>query len=204
MMTTFTLITGAVTVIGFILQIRNTFPKYRPYYSAATFVLLGLTIGILLASISGTTIHLPQTLSPKNIIGFVLFGGSSLLIFMFFVAAAFIDDKERRTQLSQIGSTVSGFLVFLLVFFTNTFFQSTSPVERVPEFTYDERIQCALTAVEHANYDRALTLLSDAEYTLPIGDIRLQNLTTLIDDIRTKQAAIPASASRSLVSPNEE
>jgi len=121
-MNVFTTITGIFTLLGFILQIRGIYPQYRRYYAPATLFTLGLTVGFGLNSITGTSVYLPDNITPRNIFGFALYGGTGLLIFMCFSASLFIQDKERRSELSTIGSAVSGFFIFLLIFFTSTFF----------------------------------------------------------------------------------
>jgi len=197
MMTAFTIITGIATLVGFFLQIRGMPPQYRKYFAPATFFTLGLTVGTLVASIAGTTINLPYSLTPKNLLGFMLFGGSALLVFMCFVATGFTTDKERRSELSRIGSAVSGFLIFILLFFTTTFFQDSSS-----SLTYDEQIQCAIYAIDHQNFERGLYLLRGSQSLLKPNDPRISNLNTLIDQTIQKQSAIPTTASKTLQSPN--
>lgn len=202
-MTAFTIITGLITVIGFILQIKGMWPQYRTYYSSATFVLFGLTVGFGLSSISGTSIHLPESLSSRNIIGILLFGGSGLLIFMCFTATAVLSDVERRSEVSKIGSAVSGFLLFLLLFFVNTFFPP-SQSEREPVFTYDEHVECALAAAKGRNFDRALVILDHATVSLDIGDPRREILDSLRIQIREQQANAATIQLKSSGSPTSE
>lgn len=196
-MTAFTIITGIATLVGFFLQIRGMLPQYRKYFAPATFFTLGLSVGTLIASIAGATINLPHSLTPKNILGFMLFGGSALLVFMCFVASGFTTDKERRSELSKIGSAVSGFLIFILLFFTTIFFPDSSS-----SLTYDEQIQCAIYAIDHQNYERGLYLLRGAKSFLKPNDPRITNLNTLIDETIKKQAAIPTTASQTSKSTN--
>lgn len=197
----FTIVTGLASVVGFILQIKDIFPKYRRYYTAATFVLFGVTIGFGLNSLTGTTVHLPASLSPRNIIGILLFGGSGVLIFFCFTAAAMLGNPERRSELSRIGSAVSGFLIFLLLFFINTFFPPTQE-EREQIFTYDEQVACAVTAVSHQNFDRALVILDNAVAGLGLGDSRREIVDKLKTQIRSQQESAATIQLKSSVLPN--
>jgi len=185
-MTAFTIITGIATLLGFILQIKGLFPQYRPYYTAATFILFGLTIGVGVTSITGMSIHLPASISSRNMLGILLFGGTGLLIFLCFAAAAMLGDPQRRTEVSRIGSAVSGFLLFLLLFFVNTFFPPTQQ-EREQVFTYDEQVTCAVTAASHQNFDRALVILDHAVADLGLGDSRREIVDKLKSQIRSQQ-----------------
>lgn len=191
-MTTFTIITGLATLIGFFLQIKDLLPNYRRYYFAATFFLLGLTLGFGLTSATQVSVNLPATLSPKNIIGFALFGGAGLLIVLCFTAAALVSDPKRRVEVSRIGSAVSGFLIFLLVFFSSSFFPA-QPHEQPNYLTYDEQIEVAMSAAKRQSFDRAILLLTDAMRGLTTADSRRENLQKAIDDFRTQQATLPTS-----------
>ncbi len=196
----FTIVTGLASLVGFILQIKDIFPKYRRYYTAATFILFGVTIGFGLNSLTGTTIHLPASLSPRNIIGILLFGGSGVLIFFCFAAAAMLSNPDRRSELSRIGSAVSGFLIFMLLFFINTFFPPTQQ-EREQVFTYDEQVTCAVNAASHQNFDRALVILDHAVAGLGLGDPRREIVDKLKAQIRGEQESAATIQLKSSVLP---
>lgn len=193
-MTTFSIITGIITIIGFVLQIKGLFPDYRRYFSAATFFFCGLTVGFVLSSATQVNVHLPETVTSKNLVGFALFGGTGSLVFLCFTAALFISDPKRRSEVTRIGSAVSGFLIFLLMFFSSSFFP-TLPDERPQYLTYDEQIECAMSALRRQSFDRALLMANDALKGLPAVDVRRTNLEKLIEQIRSQQAAIPTTAS---------
>jgi hypothetical protein len=191
-MAAFSIITGIVTLIGFLLQIRGCFPKYRRYYSFGTLFLFGLTAGFALASLTGVSIHLPDSISAKNIMGFSLFGGAGLLVFVCFCASALISDSQRRSEVSKIGSAVSGFLIFLLIFFNGSFFPA-SPDERPMYLTYDEQVECARTAASRQNFERSLLFIEDLLKILPKDDPRRTNLEKFAEQVRSRQAALPTT-----------
>src|SRR5437016_3124051 len=111
-MTTFTIITGIVTLLGFFIQIKGFFPRYKKYYVAVTLIFLGFTIGLVTASLTHVSVQLKESLSARNILGFLLFGFSGLLICILFVASALTLEEKRRNDISKMGSAVSGFLIF--------------------------------------------------------------------------------------------
>ena len=187
-MTAFTIITGVVTLLGFILQIRGSFPEYQRYFSVATSFLLGLTVGGGMAGIAGAQIYIPETITARNLFGFGLFGGTGLLIFVCFAGSLFIDDEKRRSEVAKIGSAVSGFFIFILLFFLSSLF----PTQGKNYLTFDEQMQLINSAVIQKNYDRALILIEDQRRYLPQEDTRVAALEHLATEIRSKQVLDPA------------
>lgn len=198
-MEAFAIITGVVTLISFLLQIWTKIPKYKAYLTAATWFLFGMTAGVGIASLSGTSIHIPRSFTPNNLVGIGLFAGSGLLIVSCFAASIFITDSARRSEATKIGSAVSGFLVFLLMFFRASFF----PPESGPYLTYDEHIECAIVAANKGNFERSLELLRDAKSLLSIGDDRRTKLDALIRKIVDQQSLVSTTALKTSVSPTE-
>lgn len=187
-MTAFTIITGIVTLIGFFLQLKGLLPQYRRYYAAATFFLFGLTVGLVMASLAHVTVNFPEFLTIRTIVGLLLFGGSSLLIFICFTASALIQDEKRRNDVSKIGSAVSGFLVLLVLLGPSSWF----PV-RQSLLTYDEQIETAISAAKKQNFDRALTLFQNTFESLPVGDSRRESVKQLIEETKKQQKAVLSS-----------
>lgn len=185
-MTTFTIITGVITLLGFIFQIRGMFPEYRRYYTPVTIFMLGLTIGFGLSSITATNVYLPENATSRNMFGFALFGGTGLLIFLCFSASLFIEDKDRRSELSTIGSAVSGFFIFLLIFFSSSFFPK--PSENY--LTFDEQMELVNSALNKENYHRALLLLEDQKKHLDKTDSRIPALDKIISNIHSSQVTL--------------
>jgi len=182
-MTAFAIITGVITLLGFIFQIKGLYPEYRRYYVSATFLLFGITIGTAIGALTQTTFTLSETLSTKSIVGFILIIGSGLLIFVCFSATALVVDEKRRSELAKIGSGVSGFLIFLLVFFVPSFFPD-KPQEVV---TYDEQLQLIHYSSQNKSYERALKLLEDLQRGLDDDDPRAGSLDSLRSQIQQKQ-----------------
>lgn len=193
-MTAFTIITGMVTLLGFFLQVKDYFPQYRRYYSSITLILLGITIGLSARTVSQITIQLAHPLTLTNIVGLILCGGSGLIISVSFIASVMLTDKERRMEASKIGSSVSGFLVFLLLFFYSFFFTNSFEKDETLALTYDEKVECALNALGRKNYDRSLALLSDASASLSAIDHRKEGIMQLIQKVQQEQARIPSGA----------
>jgi hypothetical protein len=121
-MTYFTIITGAATLLSLFLQVSGLFPNYKRYVSHATLFFLGMTAGLLVNFGSSLNVSLPQVLTPKEVVGLILFGGTALLIFILIILSVIIEDSDRRSTATYAASAVSTFLIFLLLFFLNSFF----------------------------------------------------------------------------------
>ncbi len=186
-MAIFSIIVGVITLIGVFLQIQGMFPEYKRYYVPATIFFAGLTVGFILNSLSGTSIHFPDTISLKNILGFVLFGSTGLLILMSFTVAIFAKNNKQRTEISNIGCLVSVLLIVLLFLFSSTFF----PKLEKNYLTFDESMELISIAIENKNYARALQFLEDQKQYLDIADPRVKTLEKLSSDIQSFQITIP-------------
>ena len=185
-MNTFTIVTGIITLLGFVIQIRGMFPEYRRYYTPATIFMLGITIGFGLSSITATNVYLPDNITARNLFGFGLFGGTGLLIFLCFSASLFIKDKDRTSELSTIGSAVSGFFLFLLIFFSSSFF----PKPSVNYLTFDEQMELVNSSIKKENYHRALILIEDQKKQLDKTDSRIPALDKIISKLHSSQVSI--------------
>jgi hypothetical protein len=180
-MTAFTIITGVATLIGFFIQIKGLLPNYRQYFAAATYLLFGVTLGFGAASLSQIEVTLKEALTARNFLGIFLFGGSGVLVFICFVASTFIKEQKRRSEISRLGSAVSGFLVFLVIFFSSFCFPATSDESgKDIAFTYDEKIVIGIEAAKRHNFDRALAVFGSILSSLPGYDERSEGLKSLI------------------------
>lgn len=199
-MNTFAIITGIATLLGFALQLRDSVPKYRKYYVPVTWSLLGLTSGLGIGSFANVTFLLPSNLSTRNIAGLLLYGGSGLLIFLLFTASTMIVDEKRRREICQIGSAVSGFLIFLLLFFSSFFFPESSPSPQNDSIalSYDEHIDCGLIQAKKGNFGRAIELFTEAKKSIQYDDPRYDSVDSLITQTIKKQNASHTSAVESV------
>ena len=124
-MTYFTIITGLVTILSFLLQIGGAFSQYKKYLSHATALLLGLTAGILLQMGASIQLTIPKTMTSREITGIALVLGTALLACILILTSVVVDNEERRRTATYAASSVSLFLFLLLAFFWSTFFRSS-------------------------------------------------------------------------------
>lgn len=203
-MNTFAIVTGIATLLGFALQLRDLVPKYRKYYVPVTWLLLGLTAGLGFGAFANVTVLLPSTLSTRNVVGLLLFGGSGLLVFVCFTASTMIADEKRRREICQIGSAVSGFLIFLLLFFSSFCFPepATSSTNNSLALSYDEQIECGLKHTQKGNFGRALEWFLEAKKSVRYGDPRYDSVDSLIAETKKRQNETHSRAMQSVDTKN--
>ncbi|MCY2989414.1 MAG: hypothetical protein NTY19_16295 [Planctomycetota bacterium] len=124
-MTYFTVITGAVTILSFLLQIGGALPQHKKYLSHATAVLLGLTAGMLLQMGASIQLTIAKTITVHEIIGLALVLGTGLLACILILTSVVVEDEQRRRTATIAASSVSLFLFLLLAFFWSTLFPSS-------------------------------------------------------------------------------
>lgn len=122
MVTIFTIICGIATLISLWLQISGLLPQYRTYFSHAAAGFLGLTIGLSVNIGSQLNLRLPESLTPKQLVGVILFGGSGLLSAALILLSVLLRNEKQRKAASHAASAVSTFLIFALMFFLHSFF----------------------------------------------------------------------------------
>ena len=122
-LTYFTIITGIATLVSLVLQLSGSLMQYKAHIRYATVFLAGITIGLLANVALSVNVHFPVPVTAKQLLGFLLYGLSGLLASVLFVVSVATNDPERRVAARNAASAVSGFLVFILLFFLRTFFE---------------------------------------------------------------------------------
>ena len=122
----FTVATGLATLLSLFLQVSGILGGDRKRYLAySTLFLAGLTIGLLLNAAFSVNVVFPETVTPRQLLGLGLYSGASLLAMVLIILGVITQDPDRRREARVAGSAVSGFLIFLLMFFLNSFFGRT-------------------------------------------------------------------------------
>ena len=121
-MTAFTIVTGLITIIAFILQLAGAAPKYKKYLSHSVALFFGLTAGLLLNFSSQLHVTLPKEWFPRQVMGLLLYSATGILIFLLTIMGVLLEDPERRKSANHSTPAVSGFLIFALLFYWSAFF----------------------------------------------------------------------------------
>ena len=86
----FTYITGIATIIGFVMQIFNVLPSFRPYRQGASLLSLGLFIGSLFNALDGSNIQFNITITVDNVLIFAVI----MLICMLFGVSLYVTQQN--------------------------------------------------------------------------------------------------------------
>ena len=129
-MRVFTAIVGVATLISLGLQLSGFFEETPQILWYSTTFLGGVTLGLTLTVVFSARISHSVEFKARQLLGFLLYSVSGLLVFILFLLGALLEDQAQRADAQKLGSAVSGFLIFLLFFFLNSFFGEPSAYER--------------------------------------------------------------------------
>ena len=161
-MPTFTIIVGIVTLLGFILQVRDVFPKHKETRTALLFVSLGIFIGSLVGSISkiSITIQNPQNPIYLIVVSFLIL---LLLTIVITIIMALLErnDADKRHELYLTAGICS--IVFVIISGLTAGVSSITSVKEdsFQELNIDELIVLSDTNLKQNQYDRAIKFLND-------------------------------------------
>ena len=122
----FTILVGMATLISLALQLSGPFEETPQILWYSTTFLGGVTLGLTLTVVFSPKFAYPVEFKARQFLGFLLYSTTGLLVFILFLLGALLEDQGQRADAQKLGSAVSGFLIFLLLFFLNSFFGEPS------------------------------------------------------------------------------
>ena len=84
-MKAFTLVIGFATLASLALQLSGLFKEATQVLWYATFLLAGVTVGLLMNVVSSVNFLVPGDLRAKQFVGLVLYIGTGALVFILFL-----------------------------------------------------------------------------------------------------------------------
>lgn len=182
----FTYITGVASLLGFILQIFDIFPKHAGVRKSLFLFIFGIFIGTTLNALDASKIEISFKLS-----GYVLLVSVLLAVVIgFLVVGSMMEDSDRRVELFTI-SGVGTFAFFVILFFgfLLTAFSSdgVSPNAEKARLTTNELIELADAAKEKGDYDRELMHLETLQNRFLSDDVRYKKIEERITQEKSKQ-----------------
>jgi hypothetical protein len=173
-MSVFTLVIGLVSLLGFVLQVRDVFPKHREVRKALVFVVTGIFIGAIITTLVRTslseTIHLN---SITTLLFFCVLGLSAIAL----VALL----KGDKLSLDRISFVILVAIVALAL--------RSDGGDHL--YSMDETLQLVDRSMERGDVDRAIILLQNAKKTLPHNDPRYASISQWIDQLKCEQVGVP-------------
>ena len=180
---TFTYIAATVTFLSFVLQICGAFSKHAEIRKSVFLLVLGIFIGNLITSISGSKIVYGLSFPFIGILMFFIL----FCIIGFLIYAVQVDDIEKRKEIyKQCGFGVF-ILIITLIGYGIYHLPACNPDIEKQRLTLSEFNSLAAIAIEKGDYERAITHLETIEGRLMANDPRKDEITNRIKEIKILQ-----------------
>lgn len=183
----FTYITGLISILGFLLQIRDVFPQHREIRKALLYLVTGIFLGSILGSLQSVNVVIDSPQHPLLLIAYVALAIIATVLTLAAIAALMVtDDNKRRSLHEFIGN---GFAAFVLLGFLTGLGQGLGDKASSNDITFDELITLSRNHTEQKNYGRAIALIELAKGNLPQIDIRHQLLLNQLNELKKTQVS---------------
>lgn len=179
---TYVTVTGAASIIGLFLQIRDVFPQHREVRMRWLVFALGTFVGSAIGSIQGFQVTLDLPDNPVALAALVLLFGA--MTFLAYCGIGWLLSSNPATRirfLSMLGPT---FLISLLLLGINALGQIPSDARSI---TFDEKMELAARAEARKDHDRAVSWIERAQQTVVPDDPRQKLLLQKLDRIYEAQ-----------------
>ncbi|WP_211474923.1 hypothetical protein [Collimonas humicola] len=180
-----TYISGIASVLGIMLQFKDSFPEHRETRKAVFMLVLGIFVGSIIGGLRGVKVDFGVAITSSQIVLWVLVFVTAGIA----IVGAFVKDQTRRGELF-IMSAVGIVATFILLAFGGMSGIEDSRIERQrKQLTVEEILELSTNATARGNYERALTFIEDAKSRLLLNDERLKILDDRIRDIKNQQVS---------------
>ena len=193
-MNIFAYITGIVTLLGFFLQLADTFPSHRQTRKSIVLLVFGLFLGSLLGSIKSIDLSINTPQNPITLLVTSVSIGLLILLIVIFVAIVFSPDPKKRKVMVSVMLGVGSFSVLVFLFgltmmmaTSSLMDDSSSENSEIKELTSDEVIALTNFNITRKNYDRSLVLLEELKDRIYRSDPRYGPIESKIDEIKRIQ-----------------
>ncbi len=176
----FTYITGVATLLAFIIQVRDIFPKHRETRKVILFLAAGIFLGSIFGGINSFEIKLEAEIHPVKLLLLIFLPIISISIVALLVVAVSSPDHQKRGELYPlIGGTV--------VFFVWVLMMAADP-EFPEQLTNRELLSLTSHHLESQNYETALKYLKRLQYRYDNNDPRRKEIVKQIENVKEKMA----------------
>jgi hypothetical protein len=185
MSTYLTYITGIATLLGFVLQLKDTFPQHREARKGILYICFGIFIGSIFGAINSIDIQLN---SNYGIVSVVLVGILVILalalIIMTFTAFNSLDLNQRGDLFGAVGF---GVFIFFLILAALAF--STGGIDKKSNYSASEKMAMAKHNLESKNYERAIELYKSSIVYFQLSDPRRKKVELIIKKAKEEMAS---------------
>jgi len=182
----FAYITGVVTIVAFVIQIRDIFPKYREETKSALYIAFGVFLGTLITFFDKVQVKTQVDLHPVQVILIALLVILLISGVLILFSAVLCQDPRKRDEFYGVAGALV--IVFFVSLVATGFSFLPGPVQREPEFTEQELIAAINHNVSINDYARALSMLKQLRSRFPQGDPRRSQVDNRIEEIKKRMA----------------
>jgi len=185
-MSIFAYISGIITLLGFLLQLKDIFPAHRESRKTLLLLVAGIFLGSVITSLQAVqlTVQIPD--HPLVVFGYIVLVTLALFLFVVALVAITTTDNERKKHfLSFFGG---GLPLFFIIGFV-MILASATPTSTNNQLSVDEILMASKQRLEQKNYDRAIALLEIALSKVDVKDSRHASLLQQIEMIKKLQVA---------------
>ena len=181
----FTYVTGIATLLGLILQLKDSFPEHRETRKTIFLLVIGIFMGSVIASLKGVKVEFGATISSFEVIGAIFI----VVLATAAIVATFTKEANRRYDLFRflIFGTVA---LFMLLFVGNVSgIESNRDDRNRKRVSIEELMELSELNTSRGNFERALMFLDEVKNRLPRQDERISQIDNRIQYIKQKQIA---------------
>ena len=179
----FTIITGIITILSFLLQFKRIFPAHTEIKKAVLFWSLGAFVGSFLGSINGANINIELDGSP-------LYYLVILAQIAFLVSGLYFMFVGRVGPIHGEGPAAACLAIFLLLTFGQLFAAGVLHKDDEETLTLQETFKIARLNEELRAYDRALIFYRKAIKHTPEDSEARRKIEASIEACLTKSSSL--------------
>jgi len=189
-MTLFTYISGVITVLGFLLQLRDVFPTHREARKIILLLVTGAFVGSIIGSLQATQLVIQTPDNLLVLIGYIALIALLALLLLTSIGFLLTENKDRKETLSKF--IANGFGAALLLGFVVAL--TSGMMSSAPDMSVDDFILLSKHRIQIDDFDGAINMLEKAQSKLSSSDSRtvllyqeIQSIKKLqIDQLKTK------------------
>lgn len=118
----FTIITGLITILSFVIQMNDIFPNYNDTFEKISFILLGTLVGLIISFFEKNKIKIKK-LSSQQIFAYIFYIIIGIAFIIVLLSILMTDNKEKITTLQTVLGSLGTF-TFISFFFVLRMFSS--------------------------------------------------------------------------------
>jgi len=183
----FTYITGILTIVAFLLQLRDVFPKHREARKSILLIAFGVFLGSVIGSIDRIEIKMETAIHPVSLVLVVFL---AILVFGA-VVTAFVavqtENGEKRNELYNLSGGIVGVFFFVLLA-TGASFGLSGVEEEQKSLSAQELIELSNLHMRIGNYEKSLAYLDKLKFSFRMDDPRRQRAEEEIERVKSAMA----------------